>query len=740
MKTISRYLLTLVALFAMTAGAWADETATITLKCGSTVKTYEDVTLPWSTTENILKEVISDYKNVASNIDAITGGDGKVVKYGNEQFTVTGTFSGEATVVVSWYNSSKRSATITVTAPGPLLTLNEAKTEATMESMPNSDVTVNYELVRDIDYGVGVTVNGEPTWGEGDDSPRFLVKKNGEGKYQPETPFVFELKDLFLDQNNPPVLAQSDYTLLKRQRLDEDGTTWNDLAETDDYQPGIYCIAFIATETSAYDGTVFSGEFEIYAKNITVDPVAATGLVYNGQPQALASEAECEGGEMRYSLDGETWSAQMPTVTDAGTYTLYYKVVTGDNDPDTDYKKIENIVVAKAELSSVTLEKSMLMYDTFGHQPRTVVITTVNAGEVEVPATEYTIEGDTYTDMGDYTVTVTANETSVNFTGQATAYWFILIEPILLDNDEGILIVTADPETQTLTIDNIVALETVHIPAEINGFQVTAIGPGALSPEAGVTDIYLPDTEEPIDIAEGALPEDVTIHTSLALLDDYALMNGLKPNYEGRRVMTTVTPKNRLWTLSSGVDIILPDGVTPNRVETIDNGNACTDIITDEQLDMDGEKVLKACNGVLMQSEAGASFDLVARPGRQASGSAVCTDDVKDYGKNLLEAVVESKHVAPNAYYILKSNKFVALEGDDETMTPACKAVLKSPANVNLARVLNISGDAVTAVFDLNDNGEMINDNWYDLNGRKLDAAPTKKGLYIKNGRKVVVK
>ena len=335
MKTISRYLMTLVALFAMTTGAWADE-ATITLKCGTTEKTYENVTLPWSTTADILKEVISDYKNVASNIDAITGGDGKVVKYGNEQFTVTGTFSGEATVVVSWYNSSKQSATITVTAPGPLLTLNEAKTEATMESMPTSDVTIDYELVRDIDYGVGVTVNGEPTWGEGDDSPRFLVKKNGEGKYQPETPFVFELKDLFLDQNNPPVLAQSDYTLLKRQRLDEDGTTWNDLAETDDYQPGIYCIAFIATETSAYDGTVFSGEFEIYAKNITVDPVAATGLVYNGQPQALASEAECEGGEMRYSLDGETWSAQMPTVTDAGTYTLYYKVVTGDDDPDTD--------------------------------------------------------------------------------------------------------------------------------------------------------------------------------------------------------------------------------------------------------------------------------------------------------------------------------------------------------------------------------------------------------------------
>ena len=28
---------------------------------------------------------------------------------------------------------------------------------------------------------------------------------------------------------------------------------------------------------------------------------------------------------------------------------------------------------------------------------------------------------------------------------------------------------------------------------------------------------------------------------------------------------------------------------------------------------------------------------------------------------------------------------------------------------------------------------------WYDLNGRKV-AAPTKKGIYIMNGKKVVVK
>lgn len=36
--------------------------------------------------------------------------------------------------------------------------------------------------------------------------------------------------------------------------------------------------------------------------------------------------------------------------------------------------------------------------------------------------------------------------------------------------------------------------------------------------------------------------------------------------------------------------------------------------------------------------------------------------------------------------------------------------------------------------------GEISTDGWYSMDGRKLDGKPTKKGLYINNGRKVVIK
>ena len=38
----------------------------------------------------------------------------------------------------------------------------------------------------------------------------------------------------------------------------------------------------------------------------------------------------------------------------------------------------------------------------------------------------------------------------------------------------------------------------------------------------------------------------------------------------------------------------------------------------------------------------------------------------------------------------------------------------------------------------LNDNGQMTNDSWYTIDGKKLSGEPTKAGLYIRNGKKVV--
>ena len=68
------------------------------------------------------------------------------------------------------------------------------------------------------------------------------------------------------------------------------------------------------------------------------------------------------------------------------------------------------------------------------------------------------------------------------------------------------------------------------------------------------------------------------------------------------------------------------------------------------------------------------------------------------------------------------------------------KCWISVPSDISNVKALRIvfGGDA-TGIRSM-DNGQWTMDNWYDLNGRKLNGMPTKRGIYVKNGRKVVVK
>ena len=66
------------------------------------------------------------------------------------------------------------------------------------------------------------------------------------------------------------------------------------------------------------------------------------------------------------------------------------------------------------------------------------------------------------------------------------------------------------------------------------------------------------------------------------------------------------------------------------------------------------------------------------------------------------------------------------------------KAWLSVNTGVPSARI-TIVFDETTKIATTNITN-LTNGNWYDLNGRKLDKMPTKKGVYLFNGRKVVVK
>ena len=68
------------------------------------------------------------------------------------------------------------------------------------------------------------------------------------------------------------------------------------------------------------------------------------------------------------------------------------------------------------------------------------------------------------------------------------------------------------------------------------------------------------------------------------------------------------------------------------------------------------------------------------------------------------------------------------------------KAWLSVNTGVPSARITLVFSDDETTKIANTNLTNLTNGNWYDLNGRKLDKMPTKKGVYIMNGKKVVVK
>lgn len=95
-------------------------------------------------------------------------------------------------------------------------------------------------------------------------------------------------------------------------------------------------------------------------------------------------------------------------------------------------------------------------------------------------------------------------------------------------------------------------------------------------------------------------------------------------------------------------------------------------------------------------------------------------------------------------YFVLNNEEFVKV---DENPADAANKVI--PAHRSWLQYTDGSYPALARmrfVFDEADAIEALtaedvkNGEWYDLNGRKLDNAPVRKGLYIFNGRKVVIK
>ena len=92
------------------------------------------------------------------------------------------------------------------------------------------------------------------------------------------------------------------------------------------------------------------------ASSVTTAPTANT-LTYTGSAQALVTAGAASGGTMQYSLDNQTFAETVPTGTNVGSYTVFYKVVGDANHENAEGGQVV-VAIAKADATVTFASKT----------------------------------------------------------------------------------------------------------------------------------------------------------------------------------------------------------------------------------------------------------------------------------------------------------------------------------------------------------------------------------------------
>jgi hypothetical protein len=103
------------------------------------------------------------------------------------------------------------------------------------------------------------------------------------------------------------------------------------------------------------------------------------------------------------------------------------------------------------------------------------------------------------------------------------------------------------------------------------------------------------------------------------------------------------------------------------------------------------------------------------------------------------EAYTIEKKETPNSTY-LRDGGWKRAKNSDRVIVPF-DCYITWPEGVSAPSISIEDEGGVTKIATITTDGRIIEaEGWYTVNGMKLDAAPTEKGVYIKDGKKVVIK
>lgn len=306
---------------------------------------------------------------------------------------------------------------------------------------------------------------------------------------------------------------------------------------------------------------------------------------------------------------------------------------------------------------------------------------------------------------------------------------------------------TGNAENATLTVDDtgsiigiltalgslgnsysIVLPESVTNPDTNKDVTLTSIAGGALA-MANLKSLTLPKSIV-LSIGTGAVNETTKIHVPLQYLGQYASQASLTDNVYNGTLVADLLTTGRMMTLSADVNLKLDQRAKYYTVRHQQFDQAVTGVLY-------ADNVLHEWNAVLIE---------VAQPGMVLELAATFDGATASLSENLLRPVVGADYTfasweAPYSY-VLNGNEFDCVNMLDNAVVKSNEAYLymyDPEEGPNAYVLLSIELVNLTTGVEGTEAAEDENAAWYGINGQRINE-PTRSGVYIKNGKKVVVR
>lgn len=309
------------------------------------------------------------------------------------------------------------------------------------------------------------------------------------------------------------------------------------------------------------------------------------------------------------------------------------------------------------------------------------------------------IKGWTY-DMTNTNTTVTLAAAEADYTGENIKP---TLSSVIINGDANI--VSDDTNVNALNLTETFDNADVPVTAYTVEYAVDATTPAFSTTQPKAVNNYL------VRVKGGVANQDYSGTSSTA-------------NFYIKRNMANegiVLDGTRQWdTYYASEDLALPPGVSAYIVTAYSNTSVTASSIG----------YIPKNTGVLLYSAS-------AVDAANLKASAY-TGDQGNFTGNILKGGVTTME-SGGANYILFNNAFVLADGTS-LADKRCYIHLSAPA---ATRSLTIDGgDGTTGLSEelIVNSEEGDSDVWYDMSGRRLQGKPTRKGLYIRNGKKTVIK